>query len=97
MIYLLFLFAFLMLADIWTTGQFTKYRIDEANHWLKKLMGEYGFDELYFVKYFVFVMILAAGGEGWIGIPEMVVANLIQGGVVIWNLYQIWRRRAQST
>jgi hypothetical protein len=90
---LLALFALLTLADIGTTYLFPRYGITEANSWLASLMGRNGFDELYLVKWIVFLGVFVAAGQGVIGWIEMSVACAVQGGVVAWNGYQIWRKR----
>ena len=84
---LLAIFAVLTIADLWQTRQFPKLGIHEANPVLARLMGRYGFDELILVKYCVLGGLLIASAEGLIGLPALIVACVLQAGVVGWNAY----------
>lgn len=90
--WLLTAFAFLSALDVWTTSQFPKYGIPEANKWLDRLMSLHGFDELYFVKYAFFVLVFVATHERLLSPAFLALMCVVQGAVVVWNFYQIARR-----
>ena len=87
MLVLLGLFALLTVADVVQTYRFPRLGIHEDNPRLARLMGRYVFDELILVKYCVLGALLIASVEGLIGLPALLVAVVLQGGVVGWNAY----------
>lgn len=89
-------FAALTVADIWTTWEFRKLGIAEANTWLDRAMGRHGFDELVLYKYLGFGVLLVLGGQGLIGVWPAIVTCAVQAGVVAWNLYRINQRRSNA-
>lgn len=89
---LLALFALLTLADIWTTSQFPKYGIREANPLLAPLMDRYGIKALYAAKALVFAIIAGLTLYGLLAWQVLAGLCALMGAVVAWNLYQIYRR-----
>ena len=94
--YLVAIFAALMVIDLVQTYFFPRYGLREGNPLLAKLMGQDGFDELFFAKYIVFLAVFAAAGQGWIGSGTLYAAIALQGAVVAWNAYKMWTNRWQA-
>jgi hypothetical protein len=90
--WLLATFAILSALDLYTTSQFPRYGIIEANDRLRRLVSLHGFDELYFVKWVVFLGVFALTGEGLFTPVTLAVGCVAQGLIVLWNGYQIARR-----
>lgn len=90
------LFAVLSFLDIASTAAFPRYGITEANGWLRRLVSLHGFDELYFVKWVVFLGVFALAGEGLFAPVVLAVGCALQAMIVAWNVYQIARRRARQ-
>jgi hypothetical protein len=87
------IFAALMVADIVQTYFFPRYGLKEGNPIIAKLMGQYGFDEVFFVKYVVFLGVFVAAGQGWIPAHGMWIAIGLQAAVLAWNGWNMWRNR----
>ena len=90
---LVFAFAALMALDAVQTYFFPRFGLREGNAWLAKLLSQEGIDELFFVKYIVFFMVLAGAGEGVLPLWALFLILAMQGGVVIWNFYKMLSNR----
>jgi membrane-bound metal-dependent hydrolase YbcI (DUF457 family) len=79
------IFAALTAADIVQTYFFPRFGLKEGNRWIAKLMSQYGFDEVFLVKYVIFFGFFVAAGQGWIPPQGMWLAIGLQAAVLVWN------------
>ena len=87
------IFAGLMILDLVQTYFFPKYGLKEGNPFMAKLLTQYGFDELVFAKYVVFLMVFALAGSGVLGPPALWTVIGIQSSVVLWNAWKMSKGR----